>query len=73
MSRNYYDVLEIPRTATHEQIAGAYDKHKYNFFHSFRRLALKYHPLRNPSDLATNTAKFNEICEAYDVLSHSKL
>ena len=42
-----------------------------NFFvsYSFRRLALKFHPLRNPTNLATNTAKFNEICEAFDVLS----
>ena len=38
----------------------------------FRRLANKYHPLKNPSDLATNTLKFNEICEAFDVLSNRK-
>jgi DnaJ-class molecular chaperone len=36
----------------------------------FRRLSLKFHPLRNPTDLATNTYRFNEICEAYDVLSN---
>lgn len=38
----------------------------------FRRLALKFHPLRNPTNLATNTAKFNEICEAFDVLSNQE-
>jgi len=59
MSKNYYEILEIPRTATHENINQA-----------FRRLALKYHPLRNPTDLATNQSRFSEICEAYDVLSH---
>jgi len=73
MSKNYYDILEIPRTATHEQIAHAYYPPLFIFPFSFRRLALKFHPLRNPSDLATNTFKFNEICESYDVLSNSKL
>jgi DnaJ homolog subfamily B member 13 len=38
----------------------------------FRRLALKFHPLRNPTDLATNSSRFSEICEAYDVLSNCK-
>lgn len=28
--------------------------------------------MKNPTDLATNTFKFGEICEAYDVLSNSK-
>jgi DnaJ-class molecular chaperone len=35
-------------------------------------MALKFHPMKNPSDLATNTFRFNEICEAFDVLSNCK-
>lgn len=29
--------------------------------------------MKNPSDLATNSSRFSEICEAYDVLSHCKI
>jgi len=36
---------------------------------SYRRLALKYHPQRNKADVASNTHKFAEISEAYEVLS----
>ncbi|CDW91696.1 UNKNOWN [Stylonychia lemnae] len=61
MSKNYYEILELARSASHEHIAQA-----------FRRLALKYHPLKNPTDLATNSSRFSEICEAYDVLSHQE-
>ena len=36
---------------------------------SYRRLALKYHPARNKTDIAANTYKFTQIAEAYEVLS----
>lgn len=58
MNVNYYELLEIPRTATAEGISNSY-----------RRLAIKYHPEKNPSNVAANAAKFRLICEAYDVLS----
>lgn len=58
MNENYYETLEIPRNSTSEAIANA-----------FRRLAVKFHPAKNPSNVAANTAKFRSICEAYDVLS----
>ena len=58
MNINYYEVLEIPRKSTGEGIANA-----------FRRLAIKYHPEKNPSNTAANAAKFKTICEAFDVLS----
>jgi DnaJ-class molecular chaperone len=49
----------VQRTSTQEEIAN-----------SFRRLSLKYHPKRNSSkDFAINNFYFNEIAEAYDVLS----
>lgn len=59
MARDYYEILELTRKCSQEDIANAY-----------RRLALKYHPKRNDSkDFATNNSSFNEIAEAYEVLS----
>ena len=54
--RDYYEVLELPRSATPEDIKKA-----------FRRLALRYHPDRNKNDDASE--RFKEINEAYQVLS----
>lgn len=54
--RDYYEILGVDRNATQEEIKKAY-----------RRLALKYHPDRNPSKEAEE--KFKEISEAYAVLS----
>ena len=55
--RDYYEILEIERTADEETIKKA-----------FRKLALKYHPDRNPNDKLAE-AKFRECSEAYQVLS----
>jgi molecular chaperone DnaJ len=55
--RDYYDLLDVPRTATEEEIKRA-----------FRKLAFKYHPDHNQEDGAGD--KFKEINEAYEVLSH---
>ena len=54
--RDYYEVLEIDRTASGDEIKRAY-----------RQMALKYHPDRNP-DNAEAEQKFKEAAEAYDVL-----
>jgi molecular chaperone DnaJ len=54
--RDYYEVLQVSRTATVEEIKKSY-----------RRLALKYHPDRNPGDKAAEEA-FKEAAEAYEVL-----
>src|SRR5262252_3561772 len=55
--RDYYKVLDVPRTATEAQVKQAY-----------RRLAMKYHPDRNPSDRDAEE-RFKEAKEAYEVLT----
>ena len=54
--RDYYEVLGVARTASADEIKSAY-----------RKLAMKYHPDRNPGDKAAEE-KFKEAAEAYDVL-----
>ena len=54
--RDYYEVLGVAKTATADEIKSAY-----------RKLAMKYHPDRNPGDKAAEE-KFKEAAEAYDVL-----
>ena len=59
MGRDYYKLLELPRNANQEEIAKA-----------FRRLGLKHHPMRSATDMATNSYRFSEICEAFEILSN---
>jgi len=57
MAKDYYAVLGVEKTADVEQIKKAY-----------RKLAVKYHPDKNPGDKAAEE-RFKEITEAYAVLS----
>lgn len=57
MSESYYELLGVSRDASAENIKKAY-----------RKLAMKYHPDRNPDDKEAE-AKFKEAAEAYEVLS----
>lgn len=57
-AQDYYQTLGVDKTATPDQIKKAY-----------RKLAMKWHPDRNPDDKANAESKFKEIGEAYSVLS----
>ena len=58
--RDYYEVLGVERQATDQQIKSAY-----------RKLALKFHPDRNPGDAKAEEA-FKEAAEAYAVLADAQ-
>jgi molecular chaperone DnaJ len=55
--RDYYEILSVERTASGDVIKRQY-----------RKLAMKYHPDRNPGD-AEAESRFKECAEAYEVLS----
>ena len=55
--RDYYEVLSVEKTASGDVIK-----------RSYRKMAMKYHPDRNPGDAAAE-GKFKEAAEAYEVLS----
>ena len=58
--RDYYKILGVSRTASAEEIKGAY-----------RKLAMQYHPDRNPGDKQAEE-RFKEMNEAYQVLSDAQ-
>ena len=58
--RDYYEVLGVSRDASEVELKKA-----------FKKLAMKYHPDRNPDDPQANE-KFKEAAEAYEVLSDSQ-
>jgi len=57
VKRDYYEVLQVTRTSDDDEIK-----------RSYRKLAMKYHPDRNPGD-AQAEVTFKECAEAYEVLS----
>jgi molecular chaperone DnaJ len=58
--RDYYDILGVARGASEQEIKSAY-----------RKLALQYHPDRNPGN-GEAEEKFKEAAEAYSVLSDAQ-
>jgi len=57
--KNYYDILELPKDCTQNDIKKAY-----------RKLALKYHPDRNKGNEKESSERFREVGNAYEVLSN---
>jgi molecular chaperone DnaJ len=55
--RDYYEILDVPKDASEGDIKKAY-----------RKMALKYHPDKNPDDAEAEN-KFKEAAEAYEILS----
>jgi len=58
---DYYKVLDLPRSATSAEIKKSY-----------RKLALRWHPDKNPDNQQEATARFRELSEAYEVLIDEK-
>ncbi|KAF2550613.1 hypothetical protein F2Q68_00037524 [Brassica cretica] len=58
MAVDYYKLLQVDRSATDDDLKKAY-----------RKLAMKWHPDKNPTTKIDAEAKFKQISEAYDVLS----
>lgn len=58
MGVDYYDILQVDRNAKDDDLKKAY-----------RKLAMKWHPDKNPNDKKKAEAKFKQISEAYDVIT----
>lgn len=58
MGVDYYKILQVDRKASDDDLKKAY-----------RKLAMKWHPDKNPNNKKEAEAKFKQISEAYDVLS----
>ncbi|MQL88749.1 hypothetical protein Taro_021320 [Colocasia esculenta] len=58
MGVDYYKILQVGRNANDEDLKKAY-----------RKLAMRWHPDKNPSNKGDAEAKFKQISEAYEVLS----
>ncbi len=59
--RDYYEVLGVQRGAGDQELKSAY-----------RKLAMQYHPDRNPTNAQVSEEKFKEISEAYGVLADAQ-
>ena len=57
-SADFYAVLGVSKSASSDELKKAY-----------RKLAIKWHPDKNPDEQEVATAKFKEVAEAYEVLS----
>ncbi len=57
MKRDFYEILEVTKSASQDEVKKAY-----------RKVAMKFHPDRNPGDKASEE-KFKEAAEAYEILS----
>ena len=60
MGVDYYSILKVPKTATDDDLKKAY-----------RKLAMEWHPDKNPNNKKEAEAKFKQISEAYEVKKSS--
>ncbi|MEW5301576.1 MAG: hypothetical protein WDW36_004428 [Sanguina aurantia] len=60
MGKDYYGTLKVEKTATDDELKKAY-----------RKLAMKWHPDKNPENRDIAERKFKEVSEAYEVLADS--
>src|SRR3954454_9639910 len=58
MTKSYYEILEVSKDATQEEIKKSY-----------RKLVLKHHPDKNPNNREEAEKKFKEVSKAYQILS----
>lgn len=58
MGVDYYNILKVNRNANDDDLKKSY-----------RRLAMRWHPDKNPTNKAEAEAKFKQVSEAYDVSS----
>lgn len=56
MGVDYYKILQVDKNATDEDLKKAY-----------RKLAMKWHPDKNPNNKKEAEAKFKQVSEAYEV------
>ena len=61
-TRDYYEILNVDRSATDDDLRRAY-----------RRLAMRWHPDKNPAGKAEAEARFKKITEAYNVRAAAAL
>lgn len=60
MGMDYYGILEVDRNASDEELKRAY-----------RKLAMKWHPDKNPTNKKEAEIQFKQISESYEVTSWS--
>jgi len=61
MFEKYYKVLELKNNASDEEVKKAY-----------RKMAVKYHPDKNPDNKEESEKKFKEVAEAYEILTNKE-
>ena len=59
MFKKYYDILELPDNSSDDQVKRAYKK-----------LAIKYHPDKNPDNREIAEEKFKQVAEAYEIVTN---